>query len=95
MVEGNHSLLQAQLRASMSMAARVLARQRAIKAVKRALQAKGLKPQHIAKREIAAAADKYLANHPELISEAKEIVERWQAAKASSVEAFGAAPELA
>ena len=43
MVEGNHSLLQAQLRASMSMAARVLARQRAIKAVKRALQAKGLK----------------------------------------------------
>ena len=47
MVESNRSLLQAQLRASMSMAARVLARQRAIKAVKRALQAKGLKPQHM------------------------------------------------
>ena len=82
-------------RASISRAVMVLARQQAIKAVKRALAAKGLKPQCIARREIVAAADRYLANHPELISEAREIVERWQAEKASSVEAFGAAPELA
>ena len=81
--------------ANMSKSVRVLAQQQAIKAVKRALAAKGLKLQHILKREIVAATDKYLANHPELISETKEIVERWQAEKASSVEAFGAAPELA
>ena len=63
MVEAIRSVQQTQLRASMSMAVRVLARQRAIKAVKQALAAKGLKPQYIAKREIVAAAEEYLAAH--------------------------------
>ena len=79
MVEAIRSVQQTQLRASMSMAVRVLARQRAIKAVKQALAAKGLKPQYIAKREIVAAAEEYLAAHPELNAEAKETVEEWQA----------------
>jgi hypothetical protein len=30
-------------------------------------------------REISAAADEYLANHPELINEAKGVVDRWHA----------------
>ena len=50
-----NSVQQAQLHASMSTAVRVLARQRAIKAIRQALAAKGLKPQHLAKREIVIA----------------------------------------
>ena len=58
----------------------VLARQRAIAAVKAALQRQGLKPQYMPRREIVAAANEYLAEHrAELINEAREIVERWQA----------------
>ena len=30
-------------------------------------------------REIVVAADEYLPHHPELIAEAKEIVDRWHA----------------
>jgi len=70
---------QAQLRARLAQAAVTLARQRAEKAVKRQLQAQGLKPQHIAKREIVALAGEYLAAHPELIDEARPIVEQWRA----------------
>ena len=43
MVEGNHRVQQAQLRASMSIAIRVLAKQHAIKAVKHQLRGRGLK----------------------------------------------------
>jgi hypothetical protein len=43
MVEAIRSVQQTQLRASMSMAIRVLARQRAIKETKRALQRQGLR----------------------------------------------------
>ena len=58
----------------------VLARQRAIKAVKAAMQRKGLKPQYVARREIVAAAEEYLALHRAvLINEARETVERWEA----------------
>ena len=80
MVEANHSVQQmarqAQLHSSMSQAAICLARQAAIKETKRALAAKGLKPQYIARREIVTMAKDYLAAHPELIAEAKPIVEQ-------------------
>jgi hypothetical protein len=55
-----------------------LARQQAAKTVKQALKGQGLKPQHIARREIATMAKDYLASHPELIAEAKPIVEQWR-----------------
>jgi hypothetical protein len=44
MAEATQRLHQAQVRASMGMAVNVLARQAAIKATKRQLQAQGLKP---------------------------------------------------
>jgi hypothetical protein len=80
MVEASHSVQQAKVHASMGAAVMVLARQRAIKAVKRQFQARGLRPHHTSHREIIAAADAYLADHrAELIAEATPIVERWQA----------------
>jgi hypothetical protein len=51
------------VRASMGRAVRVLALQAAIKATKRQLRARGLKPQCMAQREIVAAAEQYLAEH--------------------------------
>jgi hypothetical protein len=75
MVEATDSVHQAQLRA---MATMTLARQAAIKQVKRGLQARGLRPHHMPHREITA--DAYLAAHrAELIAEVTPIVERWQA----------------
>jgi hypothetical protein len=62
----------------MSQAVICLARQAAIKETKRALAATGLKPQYIARREIIGLANEYLAAHPELIAEARPIVERWR-----------------
>jgi hypothetical protein len=79
MVEANHSLQQAKLRASMGRAAITLAHREAEKAVKRSLAAQGIKPQYVAKREISLAAREYLAQHPELIAEARPIVQRWVA----------------
>lgn len=71
MVEANDSIEQAQLRARMSMAVRVLARQRAVTATQQQLRSQGLKPQQFARREIIAAAEVYLAKHPALIAQAK------------------------
>jgi hypothetical protein len=83
MVEASLSLQQsqgqAQLRASMSRAAITLAHREAEKAVKRGLAAQGIKPQLIAKREIVAMAQAYLAQHPELIDEARPVIEQWAA----------------
>jgi hypothetical protein len=62
---------------AMSAAVMTLARQRAIKAVKRQIRDRGQKSQYMAQGEIVAAANEYLPNHPELIAEAKEIVLRW------------------
>jgi hypothetical protein len=78
MVEANHSLQQVALRARLAQAAITLAHREAEKAVKQALQRQGLKPQRIARREISLAAREYLAAHPELIAEAKPIVEQWR-----------------
>jgi muramoyltetrapeptide carboxypeptidase LdcA involved in peptidoglycan recycling len=59
----------------MGRAVRVLAIREAIKAVKKRMQAQGLKVQH---KVIVAAADDYLASHrAELVAEATKIVERW------------------
>ncbi len=63
----------------MHMATYVLARQAAIKTVKRKFQAQGLKPMYMSRHEIFAAAEAYLAQHrAELIADAKPIVERWR-----------------
>jgi len=56
-----------------------LAQQAARKAVKRQFQAQGLKVSHMQARVITAAANDYLRDHPELIAEAKETIQRWLA----------------
>jgi hypothetical protein len=63
----------------MSAAVMSLARQRAIKAVTQRIRDQGHKPQYMARSEIVAAANEYLANHRELIVEAKVTVLRWHA----------------
>jgi hypothetical protein len=78
MVEANYSLQQAALQARLAHATITLAKYEAEKAVKLALKGQGLKPQHIARREIVTMAKDYLAAHPELIAEAKPIVEQWR-----------------
>ena len=79
MVEAPNTLAEAKIRARMSMASYVLARQAAIKATKAKFQAQGLKPMYMSRREIITAAEVYLDNHrAELIAEAKPIVERWR-----------------
>jgi hypothetical protein len=71
---------QAQLRASMSLATNTLAQQAAIKEAKHQLSAQGLRPSHFSHRDLVIRAEAYLAEHrEELIAEAREIVERWQA----------------
>ena len=70
---------QAQLRASMSLATHTLARQAAMKATKRQLQAQGFKVNRFPHRDIVSRAEAYLAAHrEELIAEAREIVARWR-----------------
>jgi len=53
-----------------------LARRKAIKAVKREFQSRGLKPAYIVPAIIRAAADDYLRGHPELFEEVKESVQK-------------------
>jgi hypothetical protein len=69
------------IRASMSQAVMVLARQRAIKEAKRQLAARGLKPAHFAMQEIAAMAKEIILADAQLrakvIAEAKAIVAVW------------------
>ena len=81
MDEATHRLQQVpnQALCHMRAAVMVLARRNAIKAAKRQFMARGVKLQRMSHREISAAADEYLANHPELIAEAKETVVRWHA----------------
>ena len=82
MDEADHRLSQSTTPAqerTMGRAVMVLARQKAIKAVKRQIRDRGLKPQYMALREILVVANDYLANHPELVAEAKETVLRWHA----------------
>jgi hypothetical protein len=78
MIETAPSLQQATLQARLAQAAITLARRGAEKAVEMALKRQGKKPQYIARREIVALAKEYLAAHPELIAEARPLVERWR-----------------
>jgi hypothetical protein len=67
------------LTASMALATNVLARQAAIKAAKRQLQAQGFRVSQFSQRELTLRAEACLAAHrEELIAEAKQIVERWR-----------------
>jgi hypothetical protein len=80
MIEATSSVHQAQLHARMSRAVIVLARQRAIAAVKREIQRQGRrKLSQVAHREIVVLAKEYLAGHPELIDEARPIIDQWRA----------------
>jgi hypothetical protein len=73
-------LAEARLRAKMGTAVMVLARLKAIKAAKQQLHARGFKPDRMHRYEIVEVGEAYLAAHgAELIAEAREIVERWQA----------------
>jgi len=70
---------EAALRARMITAACTLMHQRAIKAVKEALRARGLKPQQYSHREISLLANEYAKrNGEELLNDAAETVERWR-----------------
>jgi hypothetical protein len=80
MAEATGNVHLTELRTRLHCAAHTLARQSAIKATKRQLQAQGLRPNHFAHRDIVIRAEAYLAQHrEELIAEAKQIVDRWQA----------------
>lgn len=70
----------AQVRASMIAATNTLAKHRTIQTTKAELRAQGLRPNHYSHRDLVSRAEAYLAQHrAELITEAKAIVERWQA----------------
>jgi hypothetical protein len=59
----------------LSIAFATLARQAAVKAVKRQLQAQGIKVPSLSAKDIRALADDYLGQHRErLVAEAKQIV---------------------
>ena len=77
MAEADHILADAQLRARMGVAVMTLARQRATTQVKEQFRAQGLRVAHMSHREIVVAAEEYLAEHPELIADAKPTVLRW------------------
>jgi hypothetical protein len=65
---------------SLSHAVICVARQAARRAVKRELAAQGRRKLHsIAAKELTITADEYLAEHRELIAEAKAIVAQWTA----------------
>jgi hypothetical protein len=53
-----------------------IAKLAAVKEIKRRMQAQGLKVAHIERRDIELAARAYLSDHPELIQEAAETVQR-------------------
>jgi hypothetical protein len=75
---GNMNAIAAQAR--ITTAAHVLAQHRARQAVKRQLQAQGLKVTHYSARDISVLANQYLAEHrPELMPDAVETIERWTA----------------
>ena len=79
MAEATNSVQLSQLRASMSMASRVLALQAATNATKRKLQAQGRKVAHMARRDLRTLAEAYLQDHREaLLAEASLVVDRWR-----------------
>ena len=79
MAEANASLHLTQLRASMGIAANVLARQRALNLTKHRLRAQGLRVSEYSARDLRVRAEAYLADHrEELVAEARVTVEQWR-----------------
>jgi hypothetical protein len=76
MVEANRTIAQIPT-IRITTAAHCLAMIRSRNAVKDSLRAYGLKPTHYSAREISSWAQVYLNDHPELIAEAKPVVEVW------------------
>ena len=79
MAEANHRLQQtlSEAQARITTAAHVLAQLRARDAVKDSLRKFGHKPTHYSAKEISSWGRVYLDDHPELLSEAKPVIERW------------------
>src|SRR5580704_13357098 len=78
MIETKLSLQQSALRAMLAGAVMTLAQREAEKAVKRAIRDKGVrKISQVKRSEIAALGREYLIAHPELIAQAKPIIDWW------------------
>jgi hypothetical protein len=75
MVEANHSLSQVQSR--ITTASFVLALQRARGVVKEELKRQRVRIADVEAKEITARAKDYLIAHPELIADARPVVESW------------------
>ena len=71
MAEANASL---RLRAAVV----TIARQQAIKVVKRQYQLQGLEVRQFSRRDYIVAAKESLGEHPELIAQAAKVVEQWR-----------------
>jgi hypothetical protein len=71
-----HSATKGALHGVMNATIVTVARLMAIKAIKRNMQAQGLKLAHVEQHMIVSAARKYLDEHPELIAEAAETVRK-------------------
>jgi hypothetical protein len=81
MAEANHRLPQIldQAHARITTAAHLLAQLRARQAVKRELQKQGLKASHYSAKEISSWGRVFLDDHPELVADARPVIERWTA----------------
>src|SRR5271163_1924145 len=55
-----------------------IARQQAIKVVKRQYQVQGLEVRQFSRRDYIVAAKESLREHPELIAQAAKVVEQWR-----------------
>jgi hypothetical protein len=75
MVEANHSL--SQIQARITRASFVLALERARNAVKEELKKQRVRIADVEAKEITARAREYLEAHPELVAEARPVVESW------------------
>jgi hypothetical protein len=75
MAEANHSLSQIQIR--ITQASFVLAMQRARGMVKDELKRERIRLADVEAKEISARARDYLIAHPEVVAEARPIIEEW------------------
>jgi hypothetical protein len=75
MVEANHSL--SQIQARITRASFVLAMQRARGVVKEELKRQRVRIADVEAKEITERARDYLIAHPELVAEARPVVESW------------------
>ena len=80
MIEANPTIAQSRanqvLRFRMRGAVITLAQQQAEKIIKQSIKDAGRKPSQFKRREIAVLGREYLAQHPELIAQAKPVIEQ-------------------